>query len=137
MAHLGGHLAVQLVDQRRGVPRRGTNEGLERLSVKVVSVGNGLGVLVLEVGEQPSEVGPGGPPALGAGERGDEGLGEGFQAADGAAEGRRRNLAIGEQLILALLKPGLHRLTPSIEVVSPLEGIDTNALNVRSSDPRQ
>jgi hypothetical protein len=40
-------------------------------------------------------------------------------------------------LIPALLEPGLHRRTPSIEVILSLEGIDTNRTYVRSSDPRQ
>jgi hypothetical protein len=130
-------LAVQLVDQRHVIPWGSAEVRLECLAVEVVAVGDRLGILVFEVGEQSGEVGAGRLPALGAGQRGDERLGEGLQALDGAAEGGGWDLAVGQQLGLALLEPGLHHQTPSIEVMLSLEGIDTNGGYVRSSDPRQ
>src|SRR5512135_946232 len=122
------HLTVQFVDQRHVVPWGGAEERLERLAVAVVSVGDGLGVLVLAIGEEPGEVEMGVLLALGAGEGSDEGLGEGLEASDGAAEGGGWDLAVGEQLVLAELEPRLHRLTPSIEVMFPLKGIDTKVV---------
>ena len=76
-ADRGGDLAGQFVDQRLVVPVDLADEVLDDLAVEVVAVGDGLGVLALDVGEQAGEVGAGVVPALGAGQRGDERLGEG------------------------------------------------------------
>ena len=96
------------------VPVDLADEPLDDLAVEVVAVGDGLGVLVLEVGEQPGEIGAGVLPALGAGQRGDERLGEVLQSVHDAAEERGRDLTAGEQLLLALLEAGFHRRAPSI-----------------------
>src|SRR5512135_419531 len=84
--------------------------------------------LCLPSAEEPGEGEMGVLLALGAGEGSDEGLGEGLEASDGAAEGGGWDLAVGEQLVLAELEPRRHRLTPSIEVMFPLEGIDTKVV---------
>ena len=52
LADRGADLVRQLVDQRRGIPRRFPDEVLHGLSAKPMKVGDGLGVLGVEVGQQ-------------------------------------------------------------------------------------
>ncbi|MBV8314833.1 MAG: hypothetical protein JO034_26095 [Singulisphaera sp.] len=85
---------------------------LQGLAIEVMATGDRFGVLVLEVGE----VGAGVLLTLRAGERGDKGLSKDLEAVDCAPERRGWDLTVGEQLVLALLEPGLHHLTPSIWV---------------------
>jgi hypothetical protein len=97
----GSDLAIQFVHQRLVVPGGRAEVVLKRLTVEVVAIGEGLGVLVLDVGEESGEIGLGMLLALGAGERGNEGLGEDLQASDRTAEGRGWDLTVGEQEVLA------------------------------------
>jgi hypothetical protein len=97
------------------------------LAVEVVAVGDRLGVLAPDVGEQAGEVGTGVAAALGAGQRGGERYGELLQPAPHPAAEGGRDLRAGEQLLLAALKAGLHRRPPSVGQC-PLEGIDTKSL---------
>jgi hypothetical protein len=105
-----GDLAVQFVHRRHVVPRGGAEEVLQGLAVEVKALGDGLGILVLEAGE----VGAGMRLTLRAGERGDEGMREALEAVDDATERGGWDLRVSEQLVLALLEPGLHlSLLPS------------------------
>jgi hypothetical protein len=52
VAQVDPDLAVLAVDQRRVLPRAGADEGLEGLAIEVVAISDGLGVLVLDVGEE-------------------------------------------------------------------------------------
>jgi len=61
------------------VPRGVADELLEPLAVPVVQVGDGLGGLGPEVGEQPADVLPGVVPLLRPGESRDERAEEGIQ----------------------------------------------------------
>jgi hypothetical protein len=109
-----GDLSDQFVQKRAVVPIDLADEPLDDLSVEVVTVGDRLGVLPFDVGEQPGEVGAGMATALGAGERGGERHGEVLQPADHPLKEGGRDLTVGEQLLLAVLKTRLHRWAPSI-----------------------
>ena len=74
---------------------------LEAVAVEVVAVGDGLGVLALQVGDQPGEVGVGMVPLLVADQAGGERLGEVGEAFDDAVEGLGSEVAFGEELLLA------------------------------------
>ena len=100
------------------VPVDFADELLDDLAVLVVAVGDGLGVLAPDVGEQAGEVGTGVAAALGAGQRGGERLGEVLQPAHHPAEEGGRDLTAGEQLLLAVLKARLHRRRSFHRVVS-------------------
>jgi hypothetical protein len=96
------------------VPIDLADEPLDDLSVEVVAVGDRLGVLPLDIGEQSGEVGAGVAATLGAGELGGERRGEVLQSADDPIEEGGRDLTALEQLLLAALKARLHRRAPSI-----------------------
>ena len=85
---------------------------LEAVPLLVVAVGDRLGVLALQVGDEPGQVGPGVVPLLPAyqalGERPGE-LGEAF---DAALEDLRADLALVEQLLLAEPVTPVHRSPP-------------------------
>jgi hypothetical protein len=112
------------VEERPVVPIDLTDEPLDDLAVEVVAVGDRLGVLPLDVGEQPGEVGAGVAPR--AGERSGERHGELLQPAHHPVKEGRGDLTAGEQLLLAALESGLHGRPPSIGSC-PLEGIDTKS----------
>jgi hypothetical protein len=56
-AQRAAHLARQLAQQGLMLPGGGADEMLEAVTVLVVTVGDRLGVLALEVGDEPGEVG--------------------------------------------------------------------------------
>ena len=56
LAQLDADLAGQFVQQRIVVPEGLAEELLQRLPLLVVQVGNGLGVLVVQVGEQTLDI---------------------------------------------------------------------------------
>ena len=95
-ADRAGEMAGQFRDQRVMIPVDLADEPLDDLAIEVVAVGDRLGVLALDVGEQPGEIGPGMGAALGAGQRGGERPGEVLQPAHHAAEERGRDLTAGE-----------------------------------------
>ena len=64
-------LAGQFAEQGPVVPGGGADEVLEAVAVVVVAVGDRLGVLALQVGEEPGEVGPGVVPLLVADQAGE------------------------------------------------------------------
>ena len=103
-----GDLAGQFADQRVMVPVHCADEPLNDLAVEVVAIGDRLGILALDVGEQSSEIGEGVAPALRTGERGDERLREHLQPAHRPAEEGGRDLTAGEQLLLATLEARFH-----------------------------
>ena len=113
-ADLAGDLSDQFVQERAVIPIDLAEEPLDDLSVQVVAVGDRLGVLALDVGEQAGEIGAGMAAALGAGERGRERHGELVQSGDRPLEERGRDLAVLQQLFLAAPEARLHRWAPSI-----------------------
>ena len=88
------------------------DEVLEAVPLLAVPVGDRLGGLVLQVGDEPGEVGAGVVPLFPAsqalGERPGE-LGEAFEA---ALEDLRRDLALVEQLLLTEPVTPVHRSPP-------------------------
>jgi hypothetical protein len=74
---------------------------LEAVPLLAVPVGDRLGGLVLEVADQPGQVGPGMVLLLLASEAVGEGPGEFGEAFDAATEDLRGNLAFVEELLLA------------------------------------
>src|SRR5262249_35490593 len=75
---------------------------------QVVAIGDRLGVLALDVGEQAGEVRVGMGLALRTGQRGDERLRERLQPAHRPAEEAGRDLTAGDQLLLAVLEARFH-----------------------------
>ena len=111
-ADLAAHLAGPLADPGAVVPGGGADDVRQAVAIRVVAVGDRLGVLVPQVGDQAGQVGPGvvrllpAHPALG------EGPGELGEALDAALEDFRGDLAFVEQRRLAEpVTPG-HRPPP-------------------------
>ena len=111
-ADLAAHLAGQLAQQGPVVPGRGADEVLEAMPLLVMAVGDRLGGLVLQVGDEPGQVGPGVvallPASQALGERPGE-VGEAFEA---ALEDLGGDLAFVEQLLLAEPVTPVHRPPP-------------------------
>src|SRR5205823_3346855 len=89
------------------------------LPLLVMQVGDGLGVLVAQVGEQPLHVVLGVEPLLGPRQRRDEWPQEGFQAGQDAAQQAGRDLGIFQQFVQADAEPSLHRTSPFGKWLSP------------------
>ncbi len=128
------NLAGPFADERFVVLIDLTEEPLDDLAVAVVTVGEGLGVLALDVGEQSGEIGVGMGATLDAGQRGGERPCELLPSGHHAAEQRGRDRTGSEPLLLATLEAGLHRRPPSIREY-PLEGIDTKTLATKQGSP--
>jgi len=74
---------------------------LKGLAIEIIAIGDGFGVLVLDVGDEAREVGLGILLTLGAGKRSDEGLSEDLKAVDSAPKRCRWDLTVGQKLFLA------------------------------------
>ena len=72
---------------------------LEAVPLLAVPVGDRLGGLVLQVGDEPGQVGPGMIPLFLASQAAGEGPGELGEAFEAALEDLRRDLALVEQLL--------------------------------------
>jgi hypothetical protein len=78
----------------------------------VVAVGDGLGGLALQVGDEPGQVGPGVVALLAAPQAFGERPGELGEAFDTALEDLRADVALVEQLLLAEPVTPVHRSPP-------------------------
>ena len=85
---------------------------LEAVPLLVVAVGDRLGGLVLQVGDEPGQVGPGVVPLLPADQALGERPGEVGEAFEAALEDLRGDLALVEQLLLAEPVTPVHRPPP-------------------------
>jgi hypothetical protein len=94
-------LACEFTEEGFVVPGGLTDELLESLTFAVVQVGDGLGVLALEVGEQAADVVLGVGALLATAQGFDEGLGESLQPREQPAQQTRTALGVVEQLIQA------------------------------------
>jgi len=108
LAQLCAHLACQLIEQGLVVPVGLAEELLESLALAVVQVGDALGVLAGQVGEQPLDVVPGVGTLLGGEQRLCERLQEGLQPAQRAAQQSGGDLGVGQQLAEAHAEASLH-----------------------------
>src|SRR3954469_7281055 len=108
-AQVGPDLAGQFHQQGLMIPRGGADEVLETATVEVGAVGDGLGVLALQVGDEPGEIGLGMASLLVADQAGGERLDEVGEALEDAVEGLGSEVAFGEELLLAEFKSLLHR----------------------------
>src|SRR5205085_6234661 len=106
------YLAGQLAQQGPVVPGRGADEVLEAVAVPVVAIGDGLGGLVLQVGDEPGQVGPRVVALLLADQARGERPGERGEAFEAAPEDLRGDLAFVEQLLLAGPVTPVHRPPP-------------------------
>ena len=111
-ADLTAHLAGQLAQQGPMVPGRGADEVLEAVPLLVMAVGDRLGGLVLQVGDEPGQVGPGVVALLAADQALGERPGEVGEAFEAALEDLGGNLAFVEQLLLAEPVTPVHRSPP-------------------------
>ena len=111
-AQLAADLLGQLLDQGPVVPGGGADEVLQAVPVLVVAVGDRLGVLVAQVGDQPGQVGPGVVLLLAAHQALGEGPGELGEALEAAPEDLWGDLAFVEQLLLAEPVTPVHRPPP-------------------------
>jgi hypothetical protein len=127
-------LAGQLLEQGLMIPGGGADEVLQPLAVEVVAVGDRLGVLVLQVGDEAGEGDPGMVPLLVADQAGGERLDEVSEAFDEAIESLGAELAFGEQLLLAEFEASLHRSTSQEKALS-LEGCSTKQLGYSQRSP--
>ena len=111
-ADVAAHLGGQLAKQRAMVPGRGADEVLQAVPFLVVAVGDRLGALPLQIGDEPGEIGPGMvalfPARQALGERSSE-LGE---ALDAPLKDLWADLALVEQLLLAESVTPVHRWPP-------------------------
>ena len=78
------------------IPRRCAEVVLKGLAIEIITIGDGFGVLVLEVGDKAREVRLGVLLTLGAGKRSDEGLSEDLEAVDGAPKRGGWDLTVGQ-----------------------------------------
>src|SRR5450759_2366838 len=106
------HLAGPFAQPRPMVPGGRADEVLEAVPFLVVAVGDGLGGLVLQVGDEPGQVGPGVVTLLPAGQALGERPGELGAAFEAALKDLRRDLALGEQRLLAEPITPVHRSPP-------------------------
>ncbi|HKB38161.1 MAG TPA: hypothetical protein VKD72_17065 [Gemmataceae bacterium] len=81
------------------VPGGLADELLQRLALLVMEVGDGLDVLVLQVGEQAGDLVAGVQPLFATLEGFDERLEEAFQAGQHAAEDAGIDLGVGQELV--------------------------------------
>ena len=103
------------------VPGGLADELLQRLALLVVQVGDGLGVLVLQVGEQPGDVVAGVVALLAALEEFDEGVEEAFQPGQHAAEDAGIDLGVGQAVGHGGRQNGAPSAAPSEGFRSPEE----------------
>jgi hypothetical protein len=124
LPQLRGDLTGQFADQRALVPGGLAEELLQALPLLVVEVGDALGVLAPQVGDQPGDVvvGVGG---LGFGQGGDERLQEALQAREHPAEHGRADLRVVQQLLQADAKSLLHD-GPLQGLLGPKESVRNN-----------
>src|SRR5215213_1039855 len=94
------------------VPGRGADEVLEAVTLLVVAVGDRLGGLVLQVGDEPGQVGAGVVALLAADQALGERPGEVGEAFEAALEDLRGNLAFVEELLLTEPVTPVHRPPP-------------------------
>jgi hypothetical protein len=78
------------------VPRRSAEVVLKGLAIEIITVGDGFGGLVLDVGDKAREVRLGVLLTLGAGKRSDEGLSEDLEAVDDAPKRGAWDLTVGQ-----------------------------------------
>jgi hypothetical protein len=109
------------------VPSRGADEVLEAVPLLIVAVGNRLGVLAFQVGDEPGEVGVGMAALLVADQAGGERLDEVGETFDDAVEGLGSEVTFGEELLLAEFKSPLHQSISQEKGLS-LEGFSTKQL---------
>ncbi len=105
-------LAGKFADQRGMVPVNLSDELLEPLAFSVMEVGDALGVLAAQVGQQAADVMVGVDALLGADQRLGERLQEALQAWQHAAQQPRADLRVVEQLIQTGLIAGFHGSSP-------------------------
>ena len=91
------------------VPGRLADELLQRLPLLVVQVGDGLDVLVLQVGYQPGDVGACVAALFAPLEQLDEGVEEAFQPGQHATEDAGIDFGVGQELVTACGKAAFHR----------------------------
>ncbi len=94
------------------VPGGLAQELLQGLPLLVMQVGDGLGVLLVQVGEQALHVVLRVAALLVARQRRDERLQEGCQAGQHALQQAGRDLSIFQQFVQADAEPSLHRTSP-------------------------
>jgi hypothetical protein len=94
------------------VPGRGADEVLQAVPLLVVAVGHRLGVLPLQVGDEPGQVGPRMVALLPTDQALGERPGELGEALDTALEDLRGDGAFVEQLLLAGPVTPVHRPPP-------------------------
>src|SRR5262249_16268798 len=126
LAQLGPDLGGQLAEQGAVVPAGLADELLEALALAVVQVGDGLGVLAGQLGQQALDAVPRVGPLLGRAQGPDERLQERFQPGHDATEQSRRDLSVLNQLVQPDALPSLHRLLRSPD--HPPEGLYCNDL---------
>src|SRR5918998_3006918 len=109
------------------IPGGGADEVLQPLAFEVVAIGDGLGVLAFQVGDEPGEVGVGMAALLVADQAGGERLDEVGKPFDDAVKGLGSEVTFGEQLLLAEFKSPLHQSISQEKGLS-LEGFSTKQL---------
>src|SRR5262249_45003939 len=122
LTQLDTDLADQFVQEGAVVPEGLAQELLQGLPLLIVQVGDGLGVLVVQLGEQSLDVVLGVVPLLGACQRGDEGLQERLQAWQHAPQETRWDFSIVKQFLEADAETSLHRPSPFGTLGSPKGG---------------
>jgi hypothetical protein len=108
-AQIGPDLVGQFSEQGLVIPGGGADEVLEAVAVEVVAVGDRLGVLAFQVGDEPGAIGMGMASLLVADQASGERLDEVNEAFDDPVEGLGSEVAFGEELLLAEFKSLLHR----------------------------
>ena len=91
-----------------------------------MQVGDGLGVLAVQVGQQTLDVVLGVVPLLLSRQRRDERLQEGFQTWQHAPQQARRDLGLFKQFVQADAEPSLHRTSPFGKWLAPKGGYTTS-----------
>src|SRR5262249_25071709 len=105
-------LADHFVQEGAVVPEGLAQELLQGLPLLIMQVGDGLGVLVVQLREKSLNVVLGVVPLRRACQRRDERFQEGLQAWQHAPQQTRRNFSIGKQLLEADAETSLHRPSP-------------------------
>src|SRR5918998_5879609 len=100
------------------VPGRGADEVLEPVPLLVVAVGDRLGRLGLQVGDEPGQIGAGVVALLAASQALGERPGEVGEAFEAALEDLGGDLAFVEQLLLAESVTPVHRPPPGGLILS-------------------
>ena len=133
LAQLPSDLLCQLLDQQTIVPKRLPNELLQRLSILVVKIGNGLRALPFHVREQPGDVLPKMPLLRGALHDRRKGFGKPFQTIQHPLRYSGIEYRILQKFLQSDFKPPFHRLLLSLKH-TPRKGLISKELqpvNVR------